>query len=260
MVNRKLNRNNLLMLKNVLCFLNMEFVLVNDFFKIFYPFVKHMIMGGQVWINQAYRYTIQFETNTHSSFVTLKKKRFDGVNWNWMNLNFLSHWYIPTFHPDQFECIPSPLHVRAANVYASWRPPKVNLAFAVIWLTHNHVRLAILWNAASMDHLWINPSSYSAVGYLSLAICGNDRIQRFSLTQWNKSPTTENNCNRIFVYPITKKSGRCVSISAFFSNPSNMWTGKFSGNFELTFHVKIWNLFRCGKSKKKISIEIFPKC
>lgn len=44
-------------------------------------------------------------------------KRIDGVNLNRNEFEWI--WYIPTCHPDQFECTPSPLHARAANAFAS---------------------------------------------------------------------------------------------------------------------------------------------
>lgn len=39
------------MLEYILCLFYVEFVLVNNFFKILYALVKHMVVGGQMWIH-----------------------------------------------------------------------------------------------------------------------------------------------------------------------------------------------------------------
>lgn len=51
------------MLEPILGFLNMKFVLIDDFSNILYPFVKHMIMNVQKCIHQTHRYTIQVKSN-----------------------------------------------------------------------------------------------------------------------------------------------------------------------------------------------------
>lgn len=59
------------MLENGRCGFNVEFVFVNNFLKIFDAFIELMIMGGQMGVNNTYRYTVQFESYTHSTFIAL---------------------------------------------------------------------------------------------------------------------------------------------------------------------------------------------
>lgn len=152
--------------------------------------------------------------------------------------------YAPTCHQGPFVYIPFPLHAHVINAVVLWIAPTIILAFAKTLSLHSHVHSAILLNVASMGHLWKDLLPYSVVGCWSLVTYKIYQI----LFIYSKFE------NALF-YPITKKSGRCVSLSAFFSNPSNMWTGKFSGNFELTFHVNIWNL-KANNRKHQIWIAV----
>lgn len=114
----------LLMLENVRCPFNMEFVLIDDFFKIFYPFVKHMVMCCQMCIHQTNGHTIQLKANTHSTFIPLQINKIESIKMGYLseavtgsgnNEKVVAH--IPTCHPDQFVCIPFRLHANAANAH-----------------------------------------------------------------------------------------------------------------------------------------------
>lgn len=61
----------LLVLKYLLRSFHMEFMLVDNFLKVFDPFVQHMIVSCQMCINHTHWYTIQIEANANGTFITL---------------------------------------------------------------------------------------------------------------------------------------------------------------------------------------------
>lgn len=61
----------ILMLKYLLRPFHMKFMFVDNFLKVFDPFVQHMIVSCQMCINHAHRYTIQIKANANGTFITL---------------------------------------------------------------------------------------------------------------------------------------------------------------------------------------------